>query len=404
VPGSAHHLSVINRVLALIASAFIAGCASPPSATSPTPVPTTVVTTGTAAPAASPRAAQALLRGDVITATGEREMVNFFADRGSLLARATRDGLPPYLSRIQRAERSTGVWSTLFENDAMFMLETVAAGRMAFVEYREQPLSGGAHDMTVVVLDLRTVKTQIVDHFALSAATFRGGGGGPRRAVGGLISLGPNSIAWTHQSELQGGVVEAELRVASFADLSRARVIGRSREWIEPISIDDRELVYVVGGTEKDELRVRDLDSGSERTVAELRAPSQSAGRDGPVISGAWAGWIEHPPMAGAPDAKPGAPSTTTLRAVNLQTGEVRERVLGADYCSRLTANASYFVWDCGVRGVTQQAFDTRSWAVRDVLAVGSTGSAALAAVDGGFVWYEAFAGTQRVSLLTTAE
>lgn len=395
---------MISRVVALVASALIAGCASTPSATSPTPTPTTAVATGTAATTTSPRPAQALLRGDVTTATGEREMVSFFADRGSLLARATREGLPPYLSRIHRAERSTGMWSTIFENDAMFMLEKVAAGRMAFVEYREQPLSAGAHDMTIVVLDLRTVKTQIVDHFALSAATFRGGGGGPRRAAGGLISLGPNSIAWTHQRELPGGVVEAELRVSSFADLSRADVIGRSREWIEPISIDDRELLYVVGGTEKDELRLRDLDSGRERIVAEVRAPSQSAGRDGPVISGAWAGWIEHPPMAGAPDTKPGGPSTTTLRAVNVPTGEVRERVLGAEHCSRLTANASYFAWDCGARGATQQAFDTRSWAARDVLAIGSTGSAALAAVDGGFIWYEAFAGTQRVSLLTTAD
>lgn len=329
-------------------------------------------------------------------------MVSFFADRGSLFARSTRDGPAPYLSKIQRAEPSS-TWRTVFENDAAFFAEKVMSGRMALVEYRQEPLSAGAYDVTVVLIDLNSGQRTVIDHFALSAATFRGGGGAPRRAAGGLIALGPNKIAWTHLNELAGGNVEAVLRVASLTELARASVIGRSREWIEPIAIDDRELVYVVGGTERDDLRARDLGTGRERSLTQLRAPSQSAGRDGPAIAGGWAGWIEYPPMAGAPDAQPGAPSTTTFRAVNLRTGVARERVLGAEYCHSLSANASYFVWDCGTRGATQQAFDPNAWKELDVLAVGSSGSAALAAADGGFIWYEAVADARRVTLLTTA-
>jgi hypothetical protein len=392
----------LTRALGVVALA--ASCASPVELPSPSPLPTATPTAAaTTLPTASPRtAAQPLVRGDVFTMPVDREMVTFFADSGSLIARSTREGPAPYRSTIQRADPSSGAWTTIFQDDASFSLERVAGGRMALTEYREEPMSGGAYDATVVVVDLRTGQKRDVDHFALSSATFRGGGGAPRRAAGGLIALGTNSIAWTHLYELPGGNVEAELRVASLAELSRATALGRSREWIEPISIDDRRLVYVVGGSDRDDLRARDLATGRERSLATLRAPTQIAGRDGPATSGVWAGWIDHPPMPGAPDAKPGSPSTAAFRAVNVETGELRERELGPEYCDRLTANAGHFVWHCGTPAAKALAFDPNTWT--DIAIVGAGSSpVSLAAVAGGFIWREAVAGAGSVTLFTPA-
>lgn len=392
----------IGLVLAVAASA--AACSSPAAqpTQAPTPEPTRSAATPTL-PTASPRtAAQALMRGDVFTMNAERDMVTFLADRGSIIARSTREGLPPYHSSIQRADASGGKWRTVFEDDAMFFAEKLANGRMAMAEYREAPMSGGAFDVTVVVIDPITGQKWNVDHFALSSATFRGGGGGPRRAAGGLIALGPNSIAWTHLYELPGGGVEAELLLAPLDDLGNTTKVGRSREWIEPISIDDGRLVYVMGGNERDELRARDLTAGPERLLATLRAPTQSAGRDGPAASGIWAGWLERPPMPGAPDAKPASPSTTTFHAVNVETGELRERDLGSDHCHSLTANSGHFVWQCGTPSAKVMAFDPTTWA-DDAIVASASSPVALAAVAGGFIWREAIAGAGIVTLFTPA-
>jgi hypothetical protein len=389
---------------ALAVATLAAACSSPAaqSTQSPTLSPTPIAS-ATPTPTSQLRSsATPLQRGDVLTMTADREMVTFFADRGSLIARSTREGLPPYHSAIQRADPSSGAWKTIFEDDASFSLEKVASGRMAMSEYRAELLSGGAYDVTVVVVDLSTGQKRDVDHFALSSATFHGGGGGPRHAVGGLIALGTNNIGWTHLYELPGGNVESELRVASLSDPSRATALGRSREWIEPISIDDKRLMYVVGGTERDELRVRDLATTQDRSLAFLRAPTQSAGRDGPLASAVWAGWLDHPALSGAPDAKPGSPTTTTFRAVNVETGELRERDLGPDYCHSFTANAETFVWQCGAATAKVQAFDPNTWADRTVVVSGGP-PVSLAAAAGGFIWREAVAGTPLVTLFTPA-
>jgi hypothetical protein len=399
-----HYLRMQLRTLTL--ATLVAACtAAPPVAPAP---PTATAPASTAVGARSTASARAsvqlLLGGEAFTMTAEQEMFSFFADRGSIVALATRGGPAPYLSTIKRAEPAEGAWRTVFEDDASFMLGKVAGGRMALVEYRAPPPSTGAYDETIVVIDLKTGEKKTVDHFALSGATFRGGGGGARRAVGGLIALGTSTIAWTHLSELSAGVVEAELRVASLADLGRAAVVGRSREWIEPISVDDRTLVYVFGGSESDELRARDLATGRERALARPPAPTQSAGRDGPLTVGAWVGWIEHAPIPGAPGAKAGSPTTTTFRAVSLESGEARERVLGTQYCQSLTANAGYLVWDCGGNGATLRAFDPRAWKDRDIVGVSGGRLFGVAAVDGGFIWYDALTGRQQVTLLTPTQ
>jgi hypothetical protein len=394
----------MNRVsLALAVAALAAACALPAAQSTQSPTAAALPTAAATLPAPSPRtAAQPLMRGEVFTMIAEREMVTFFADRGSLITRATREGPAPYHSTIQRADPSTGKWRTVFEDDAAFSLEKVSSGRMAMAEYRADPMSGGAYDVTVVIVDLNSGQRQNVDHFALSSATFHGGGGGPRHAVGGLIALGPSNIAWTHLYELPGGDVEAELRLAPLSDVANVTKLGRSREWIEPISVDDQLLVYVVGGTDRDELRDRDLTTVRERSLAQLQAPTQSAGRDGPARSGIWAGWLERPPMPGAPDAKPGSPSTTMFRAVNVETGELRERDLGSEFCHSLTANAGHFVWQCGTPTPKVLAFDPNTWSDGAVVAAGSS-PVSLAAVAGGFIWREAVAGAGIVTLFTPA-
>jgi hypothetical protein len=395
----------MNRVsLALAVAALAAACASPaaPSTRSPLPTPLPTAATTTQPTAGVRTAAQPLMRGEVFTMNADREMVTFFADRGSLVTRATREGPAPYHSTIQRAEPSTGKWRTVFEDDAAFSLEKVSSGRMAMAEYRAEPMSSGAYDVTVVIIDLGSGQKQNVDHFALSSATYHGGGGGPRRAAGGLTALGSSNIAWTHLYELADGVVEAELRVAPLSDLGSATKLGRSREWIEPISIDDQRLIYVVGGTDRDDLRARDLATGRERSLTALRAPTQSAGRDGPAVSGIWAGWLERPPMAGAPDTTAGSPTTTTFRAVSVETGELRERDLGPDYCRGLSANAGHFVWECGTPTAKLQAFDPNTWTDSTIVVAGSS-PLSLAAVGGGFIWREAVAGAGIVTLFTPA-
>jgi hypothetical protein len=396
------NIRVMKRFGRALAVATLAAACSSPAAQSPTPSPTPIASTTAALRSQLRSSATPLVRGDVLTMTAQREMVTFFADSGSLIARSTREGLPPYHSAIQRADRSSGAWKTIFEDDASFSSEKVGSGRMAMSEYRAELLSGGGYDVTVVVVDLSTGQKRDVDHFALSSASFHGGGGGPRHAVGGLIALGTNNIAWTHLYELPDGNVESELRVASLSDPSRATVVGRSRDWIEPISIDDKQLLYGVGGTERDELRVRDLATTGERSLAFLRAPTQSAGRDGPVASAVWAGWLDYPPLSGAPDAKPSSPTTTTFRAVNVETGELRERDLGPDYCHSLTANAETFVWQCGAATAKVQAFDPNTWADRTVVVSGGP-PVSLVAATGGFIWREAVAGTPLVTLFTPA-
>src|SRR5437867_5913665 len=127
----------------------------------------------------------------------DREMNSFAADRGALIAFSTKEGPPPYASKIQRAEAPNGPWKTVFETDASFTGGgQVVAGRVALIEYREPFQGGGAYSEDFTIIDLSTGKTTLIDRFGLSSATYRGGGGGPRRPVGHMV-IGPDHVAWT---------------------------------------------------------------------------------------------------------------------------------------------------------------------------------------------------------------
>lgn len=383
---------------ALCTVALTVGCSS--AGVSATPTPTT-----SAAPIIT-RTAAPLVPGTLFTITAsDPEMVDFFADRGALVVRSSQRGPAPYLSKILRASPPSGPWRVIFQNDAAFMLATAVSGRIAFVESRQEIMSGGAHDGTFMLVDLDTGASTKIDHYALSAKTFRGGGGGPR-GPGPAIALGSDRVAWTRVNELADGKTEGELRVARLDAIGSPVTIGRSREWIQPVSIDTRWLVYIVGGTERDDLRIRDLASGSERSLAQMLAPTQSSGRGVAARSGAWIGWIDNPPMRGEPDAKPDSPTAAIFRAVNVESGELREKTLTAAYCNgQFSGNASYFAWSCsdGLR-TTTKVFDTDAWVERDLLEPTTTGGAALPiAVDGGFMWSERASGARRMTLFTLA-
>ena len=195
----------------------------------------------------------------------DREMLYFFVDRGALIARSTRESSAPYESKIWRAEPTSAAWRPVYVSDAMFQAERVADGRMALVEYREPVQGGGAFSQVVVVTDLITGAKIEMDRFSLSAATYRGGGGAPRRPVS-AVALDATLVAWTRLVEGAAGAVSGELRLATIADPRTQQVIGSSSEWIQPIALDSRRLVYVLGGKIEDQLRVREITSGIERS------------------------------------------------------------------------------------------------------------------------------------------
>lgn len=332
------------------------------------------------------------------------EMSGFFADRGALVATTTQNSPAPYRSKILRASSPSGPWKVVFEDDARFQAGTVANGRFGFIEYREEPLSGGAHNETVMIVDFASGAITTVDHFGLSAKTFHGGGGGPR-GPSWALALDADWIAWTRLNELPGGVTEGELRIARLSAVGSATTIGRSREWIQPISIDERSLVYIVGGTERDDLRIRDLATGLERSLAKMSAPTQSAGRGIVARSGDWIGWIDTPPMAGAPDAKPDSAKTAILRAVNVNTGELREQALAEAWCNaQFSGNAGYFAWDCqSAPGATQKVFDPNSWSEHDLVTPSAGTSVSVIAIEGGFLLAGGVVGVRRIALFTPA-
>ena len=92
------------------------------------------------------------------------EMHVFVADRGALVAFSTKDGPPPYASKIQRAEAPSGPWKTVFETDASFVGSgQVVAGRAAVTEYREPFQGGGAYSEDFTVIELATGKATAID-------------------------------------------------------------------------------------------------------------------------------------------------------------------------------------------------------------------------------------------------
>ncbi|HEY6204437.1 MAG TPA: hypothetical protein VI056_15560 [Candidatus Limnocylindria bacterium] len=270
----------------------------------------------------------------------------FAADRGALIAFSTKEGPPPYSSKILRAEAPNGPWKTVFETDAMFMGSgRVVAGRVALIEYREPYQGGGAYSADFTVIDISTGKTTAIDRFALSTATYRGGGGGPRRPVGNMV-LGPERVAWTRLVEGQSGSVTGELRVATLADPARANLVGSSAEWISPLSVDAHRLLYVLGSKIEDQLRVLDLDTGADRMIARAAMPTDIqvtafAGLDRALLSGDWTIWRETPRL-----------SDGSLRAINIADGTERTIAMGGSSCSEPSVGTKYIAWYCSANVV----------------------------------------------------
>ncbi len=322
----------------------------------------------------------------------EPEQYSAFSDGGSLYAFWTRDSPSPYLSKIQRFDAGARVWQTVFEDDARVGVWKPSAGRLAFVEYREPFQGGGASDQKVLILDLVTGKTVSVDTFALSAATYHGGGGGPRRAGSG-VALGGGTVAWTRVNELSGGNTEGELRVAPVDDPTHFRTIGRSQVWIEPLWIDSGMLLYLVGSTTGDEIRARDLTSGVERRITSLAAPGVGAPRGELGRSGDIIGWTGQESVQGAP---------TMLHTVNTTTGASRDLDLGPDYCYGLSGNAAGFVWACKTSSAPVSSlsyFDPRAWKSVDIVRSPDRLNQ-LEAYENAFLWYDVVNGARRANLL----
>lgn len=333
-------LKVIGPVILFFASSCVSTSVDAPATIGHTPL-------ASVAPTPVPPSTSATAPGTFSMRT-DSEMLSFAADRGALIAFSTKDGLPPYASKIQRAEPPGGPWNTVFEIDAQLLGSgQVVAGRVALIEYREPFQGGGAYSEDFTVVDLSTRKATAIDRFALSSATYRGGGGGPRRPVGRIV-LGPDRVAWTRLVEGPGGSVTGELRVATLADPARATTIAVSAEWISPLGVDAHRLLYVVGSKLEDQLHVLDLDTGADRVIASGAMPADVQVNSLPglgraVLSGDWAIWLDRPRATDG-----------MLRAVNIASGVQRTIDMRGSSCSEPSAGTRFIAWYCagGVVGI----------------------------------------------------
>jgi hypothetical protein len=372
----------IMKLLALFTLVFAISCGTVTTA-SPSVSPS-------AAPPASvsPSANASALPGSTFSMPVDREMLYFFVDRGALIARSTRESSAPYESKIWRAEPSSATWRPVYVSDSMFQFEKVADGRMAIVEYREPVQGGGAFSQVVVVTDLVTGAKIEMDRFSLSPATYRGGGGAPRRPVT-AVALDSDRVAWTRLVEGPAGAVIGELRLAPIADPRAQQVIGSSSEWIQPIGLDSRRLVYILGGKTEDQLRMRDIGSGVDTVVA--TAPVRDTAFFGPpgidraAVSGDWAIWIDEARVAG---------DIAQTVAVNLATGERRTLDTRGSGCSTVTGGVRYFAWSCAKSNGTAEPFVVLDAKTLSPIALTRQGlSYGLGAAEDAVIWLNAVNG-----------
>jgi hypothetical protein len=330
-------------------------------------------------PSASPSPTVAA-SGTAFSIAAERDMIGFFADRGALIAWSSTDGPPPRRSRVHRADPPGGPWRTLYESDAWLVQQAVSSGRMALAEIRELASGVGAYSQKLVLIDLDSGASKLISEFSMSSATFRGGGGAPRRP-NGSIALGSDAIAWTHLIEGPSGSITGELRVASLADASHSTRIGASTEWIAPVAVDARRLVYIVGGKIEDELHVRDLASGADRVVATGLVGDSSmpqAWMSSAAVSGDWAVWQEQ-----ARGGKQSPEPEGTLYALHLVTGE-RHTVGRGPGCSGFTAAARYVALQCGRDPRIYEAAT-----LRPVVLTAPAPGVGVQASEDGLIWFD---------------
>ena len=370
----------MRRWIVLIGICLTAVCAP---VGGPQPISLPPSPTVTARDTASPSAG-----ANTFTMPADRDMVTFAADRGALIAFSSKDAPPPYESKIQRADPGTGAWRTIYTSDAMFLRGNVAAGRVAIAEYRQPAApSAGAYSEEFTVVNLTTGAATTMDRFAMSAASFRGGGGGPRRPVGSIV-LGPDRAAWTRLVEGPGGSVTGELRVALVADPARATPIASSGEWIAPLAVDAHRLLYVIGGKTEDQLHIRDLDAGADKVVLTGAVGDQQReggipGFNAAVLTGDWAVWLDTP-RSGA----------GTFRAVNVISGVERSFEAGGSSCGVPSAGTRYVAWYCAAN--TGVVLDARTLEpARDMPAIG----VAPEARDDGLIWLTVIANGRTVTL-----
>jgi hypothetical protein len=380
------------KLLSLSTFVFAISCSSV-STVSPSVSPSTA-STASASPSAGPSASP--LPGSTFSMPVEREMIAFFGDRGALVARSTKEGPAPYESKILRAEAPSGPWRSVYQSDASFMLEKVSTGRIAFMEYREQYQGGGAYAENVVVVDLSTGQKTEMDRFSLSTAAYRGGGAAPRRPSGSVV-LGPDDAAWTRLVEGAGGSITGVLRIAPLSDPASVQTIASSSEWIAPLGLDSRRLVYVVGGKTEDQLRIREIGSGVDTLVATAPVGDTVVfglpGIDRAAVSGDWAIWIDPAQVVG---------ETTQAVAVNLTTRERRTLDARGSGCSPVTAGLRYFAWSCAKSNGTGEPHVVLDAKTLSPIPLARQGlSYGLVAADDAVIWLNAVAGgdTRQVTL-----
>lgn len=355
---------------------------------SPPPLPT-VTSTG------SPSAAATTAPGAVVSIDAEPEMVAFFADGGAVYAWWTASRPPPNEGRIMRADPPSGPWRVTYRTDAHIPFQKPAGGRVALLEYREPFQGGGAFSQDLVVVDLANGTPRTIDRWAMSAATFRGGGGGPRRVVS-HFALSERQVAWTRLIERPGGAIEGELRHAPLSEPTRSTVIGSSTEWIVPVAIDDRTLVYVIGRSTGDELHARDLASGADMIVTTTAPPATNGyyPLTDVAVAGQWITWLDR-------GARAASGAAVTIRAVHVMSGEQRTVDAGGTSCASFSANARYIAWNCGPSNAPArpQVLDVSRWTLVDVVPAGAAGAFVQASGDA-LIWTERTATGRRVHLV----
>jgi len=356
-----------------------------------------------AAPSATPAAASgppaaSTLPGSTFTTPADDSMNEFFADQSALIAYSTKNAPAPYDSTLQRAEPATSTWRTVYQANARFMQMQVASGRIGLFEYREPPQGAGAFSVKIVVVDLVSGVASTIDSYAMSSATFRGGGGAPRRPGFGL-ALDADRVAWTRLIEGANGTWRGELAFAPLSDPARKTVVGSSTEWIAPLAIDAGRLVYVLGGKTEDELHVRDLATGADAIVARAAVGNTAVigapGMDYAAVVGKWALWPTNDP---GPVTKGTPPINATIHALDLTTGTERTFDAGGSYCPRITAGSRYFAWYCGsLAGPNARLLDAAN--LQPVNGLPPAVSVGVIASGDGLIWFRPPPGTREVTL-----
>ena len=271
------------------------------------------------------------------------------------------------------------VWRTIAAFDAFPTGISVSDGRVALGLYREPAGAGGGFSAEIVVVDAASTASSSIWSASFSPATFRGGGGGPKRATAKFV-LAPGRIAYTRLSEVAGGDLIGELRMRDLGN-GRETPIGGSPRWIEPVAFSGSVLAYAIAGDPLDEIRQTDLASGAATTTI-----AQAPLIRGHAFSGRWLIYT-------TTQSEQAGPHKVVLRDVVAGT----ERVLDT-HGDRVTVNERYAAWhSLGSR--TFKAFDLMNQ--REVFILQPRPSFVdLNAVPGGFVVLDMGSSLSRLSFV----